>query len=58
MKLGPYQEVIKSGFHKSLISLVNKGMPYDEILATYSNQLGYEAQAILRALIMNRDSGA
>jgi len=50
-------EVSKAGFHKILEGSVNKGGSFEEILAEYGGQLGYEAQAILRAMILNRDKG-
>jgi predicted ATPase len=48
-------EVSKSGFHNLLEDSVSRGGTFDEVLAEYSYQLGYEAQAILRAMIHDRD---
>ncbi|RJG50589.1 AAA family ATPase [Motilimonas pumila] len=50
-------EVTKSGFHALLAELVNDGKSFDEIMNLYGGQLGYEGQAILRALIANREAG-
>jgi predicted ATPase len=48
-------EVSKSGFHALLASDVANGRSFDEILTEYGGQLGFEAQAILRAMISERD---
>jgi predicted ATPase len=48
-------EVAKSGFHSMLQLSVDKGGSFDEIMTEYREQLGFEAQAILRAMIRNRD---
>lgn len=48
-------EVERSGFHNLLAEAVDTGMSYEEIVASYQNQLGFEARAILRALVANRD---
>ncbi|MBP3125424.1 AAA family ATPase [Thalassospira sp. ER-Se-21-Dark] len=48
-------EVSKSGFHTILSAAVRAGDSYDEIIAEFGGQLGLEAQAILRALIFDRD---
>jgi len=47
-------EVEKSGFHSMLESSVNKGRSFDEILEEYDDQLGAEAQSILRSMIHTR----
>ena len=49
-------EVTKSGFHGLLIESVNDGKSFDEIIEIYNGQLGFEGQAILRALIANREA--
>jgi len=49
-------EVVESGFHAMLDDLIQTGITYDQLLATYENQLGAEARAIARALIAERDS--
>ncbi|MHA1630720.1 MAG: AAA family ATPase [Candidatus Heimdallarchaeota archaeon] len=49
-------EVVKSGFHQLLNESVSKGGSFEDILQEYNSQLGFEAQAILRALIVHRDS--
>ncbi|SUP49824.1 ATP-binding protein [Vibrio metschnikovii] len=46
-------EVSKSGFYDLLAKSVKEGKSYDQILRDYRNQIGYEGQAILRALIAN-----
>jgi predicted ATPase len=48
-------ELIKSGFHQILEKSVLEGGSFEEIMATYDNQIGFEAQAILRAMILHRD---
>lgn len=48
-------EVTKSGFHELLNRSVERGDLYDEILFDYDEQLGFEARAILMALIKNRN---
>ncbi|MGY6275718.1 AAA family ATPase [Methylomonas sp. MgM2] len=48
-------EVVKSGFHDLLIASVDDGGSYDEIIDLYKDQLGFEARAILKALVTHRD---
>lgn len=48
-------EVERSGFHDLLAKSVETGRTYEEIVADYDNQLGFEGRAILKALIANRD---
>jgi predicted ATPase len=49
-------EVSKSGFHEMLQQAVNEGGTFESILEEYNEQLGFEAQAILRTLIAARDT--
>ncbi|TDF35019.1 hypothetical protein EYS14_21820 [Alteromonadaceae bacterium M269] len=49
-------EVTKSGFHALLIESVEEGKTFDEIVDLYDGQLGYEGQAILRALIAHKEA--
>ena len=49
-------EVTKSGFHALLADSVQSGKSFDEIMNLYQEQLGFEGQAILRALIANREA--
>lgn len=49
-------EVTKSGFHEVLQSAVNEGGSFDSVMAIYDDQLGIEAQALLRTLIANRSA--
>lgn len=49
-------QVSKSGFHELLENSVAEGKGYDEILAEYSEQLGFEGRYILRALVTHRES--
>ncbi|MFJ9990361.1 AAA family ATPase [Pseudomonas putida] len=51
-------EVQLSGFHTILQAAVDGGETFDEILRKFYGRLGFEAQAILRALIAERDSKA
>lgn len=48
-------EVTKSGFHKLLAESVDDGFTYEEILNQYNNQLGFEARAILKALLLHKE---
>ncbi|MEQ8427423.1 MAG: AAA family ATPase [Gammaproteobacteria bacterium] len=48
-------EVVKSGFHQLLAESVGKGLPYEEIVNDYADQLGNEARAILKAMVLERD---
>lgn len=48
-------EVVKSGFHKLLLESVARGSSYEDLLDEYDNQLGYEARAILKTLVLHRD---
>jgi hypothetical protein len=49
-------EVSKSGFHKLLVSEVQEGKTYDQIMSDYGDQIGFEGQALLRTLIAERES--
>lgn len=48
-------EVRQSGFHKMLCNEVEKGKSYDEIKELFHHELGDEALALLRTLIILRD---
>lgn len=48
-------EVERSGFHYLLAASVETGNSYEEIVDEYNGQLGFEARAILKALIANRN---
>ncbi len=45
-------EVRKSGFHKIIYDEVDKGKSYEEIKSLFNDELGDEALALLRTLIM------
>jgi ABC-type cobalamin/Fe3+-siderophores transport system ATPase subunit len=47
-------EVSRSGFHDMLRQAVDQGQTYDEIVSDYKGRLGFEAQALLRALIASQ----
>ena len=49
-------EVNESGFYKLLSDDVNDGKTYDQIIQKYNDQLGFEAQLLLRALLNNTSS--
>lgn len=49
-------EVTKSGFHEVLQNAVDEGGSFESIMAIYEDQLGVEAQALLRTLIATRDA--
>ncbi len=51
-------EVVKSGFHTLLAKAVQDGDSYEAILETFDGQLGFEAKAILRSMVFERDSKA
>jgi ABC-type molybdenum transport system ATPase subunit/photorepair protein PhrA len=46
-------EVTQSGFHKMLSDAVDSEEDYDAVLEYFNQELGMEARAILRALIVN-----
>ena len=48
-------EVAESGFHKLLKKEVEDGLSFRKILRKYNNQLGFEAQLLLRALTAEND---
>ncbi|MBL4696441.1 MAG: AAA family ATPase [Rhizobiaceae bacterium] len=49
-------EVVKSGYHTVLAKAVATGSSYDEIVAEFGESLGFEAKAVLRAMIASRPS--
>lgn len=49
-------EVTSSGFHTLLAAAVSEEKDFEQILRDFNGQLGFEAQAILRALLADRDS--
>lgn len=49
-------EVAKSGFHDVLRTAVEEGGSFESIMAEYDDQLGVEAQALLRTLIATQAS--
>ena len=48
-------DVTRSGFHKLLLSAVEDGLDYADIVTRFNDQLGVEARAIVHALIAERD---
>lgn len=48
-------EVVKSGFHDLLVKSVNSGRTYKEIVGDYKEQLGLEARALLKTMVIHRD---
>ena len=51
-------EVTRTGFHRLLADAVNeRGLGYDQVVALYGGQLGAEARAIVRALVLQRGGG-
>jgi AAA domain, putative AbiEii toxin, Type IV TA system len=48
-------EVARSGFHRMLEELVDRGYTLDEIASRFSGQLGSEAFGLLRVLISERN---
>jgi hypothetical protein len=51
-------EVTHSGFHKLLDQAVARRGDYAAVLKDYDQQLGAEARAIVRALLVNQEDGA
>lgn len=51
-------EVTESGFHQLLKDAVETGDTYEEILQRFDEQLGAEANAIARALVITRDNAS
>ncbi|UOF22190.1 AAA family ATPase [Pseudomonas syringae] len=49
-------EVTKSGFHEVLQNAVDEGGSFESVMAVYEDQLGVEAQALLRTLIATRSA--
>ena len=47
-------EVADSGFHKMISEAVDEGLPYEDIVARFGDQLGDEARGIARSLIATR----
>lgn len=49
-------EVTRTGFHRLLTdAVVERGLNYDQVMALYGGQLGSEARAIVRALVLERE---
>ncbi len=48
-------EVVKSGFHDLLSKSVKSGLTFQEIVDDYNDQLGIEARALLKAMVVHRD---
>ena len=51
-------EVVKSGYHTLLAKSVSEGLSYNEILQAFDGNVGFEAKAVIRAMISNRDGSA
>jgi ABC-type multidrug transport system ATPase subunit len=49
-------EVTKSGFHEVLQNAVDEGGNFESIMLDYEDQLGIEAQALLRTLLATRNA--
>ena len=49
-------EVTRSGFHDLLQQAVEKGKTFDAIIEEYKGRLGFEAQALLRAMVASQSS--
>lgn len=48
-------EVSKSGFHHLLAESVGEGKSFEQIIAEYNDQIGFEGRAVLRALLACRE---
>jgi len=51
-------EVTESGVHKMLLESVEKLDTFEEVMEEFDNQLGFEAQAILRSMLANKNEGS
>ena len=51
-------EVTRSGFHDLLRQAVEQGKTYDEIVLEYKDRLGFEARAMLRAMVASHSATA
>lgn len=49
-------EVTRSGFHDMLRQAVEQGKTFEEIVEDYQGRLGFEAQALLRAMVVSRSA--
>jgi predicted ATPase len=49
-------EVTRSGFHDMLRQDVKQGKKFDEIVQEYKGRLGFEAQALLRAMVSSQSA--
>ncbi|WP_239396500.1 AAA family ATPase [Frankia sp. CiP3] len=47
-------EVTSSGFHRTLADAAGSGLPYEQLVEQFGNQLGGEARALLHALVLSR----
>jgi hypothetical protein len=51
-------EVTNTGFHKLISDAIERdGLDFDGVRAKFGDQLGAEALAIARGLVVNRDRG-
>lgn len=48
-------EVMKSGFYSLLLGRVDGGASYQEILAEFGNQIGFEGRSMLRAILADKE---
>jgi predicted ATPase len=51
-------EVTRSGFHDLLRRTVEQGKTFEEIVQEYKGRLGFEAQALLRAMVVSHAAAA
>ena len=51
-------EVTRSGFHDVLRRSVEENKTFDQIIDEYKGRIGFEAQALLRAMVASRDAAA
>ncbi len=49
-------EVTRSGFHDMLRQAVEQGKTFDKIVEEYQGRLGFEAQALLRAMVVSQSA--
>ena len=48
-------DVVKSGFHNILQTSTNNDKSYEEVLADFNDQIGFEGKMVLRAIISNKN---
>ncbi|MDX7777960.1 AAA family ATPase [Aeromonas hydrophila] len=50
-------EVANSGYHSLLTKSVDSGASHEDILSEYNGQIGLEGRTVLKAMVLNRETG-